>query len=113
MLMSDLASQTREIVQLFEQIEPRPWTVEAMIVEVTSEVGTLADSIMIQEGYRRTRPQQEIDLEDDIGDVLFMLFRIAHYYAIDLESAYEKVLQHTRKKLEKAIKVDHTENIQD
>ena len=70
-----------------------------MVTELVGEVGTLADSIMILEDYRRPRNGEHIDLEDDIVDVLFMLIRIADHYKIDLESAYSKMIDQTREKL--------------
>ena len=100
MSIAEMIKKTSDIIELFKQIEPRVWGVEAMAVELSAEVGTLTDTIMIQEGYRKLRPGTSIDLEDDIADILFMLIRIANHYGIDLEKAYRTVLVETRQKLE-------------
>lgn len=98
MQVSELVAATRELVALFKQIEPRSWGVDAMLNELTAEVGTLADSVMIVEGYRRGR-NEDIDLQDDIADILFMLLRIADYYQIDIDTAYLQMVQATKAKL--------------
>lgn len=103
MQVAELIEKTREIIRLFKEVEPRAWGVEAMAVELTAETGTLADTIMIQEGYRRLRAGGEIDLEDDIVDIMFMLIRIADHYGIDIEAAYLKMLDITRTKIERRI----------
>jgi NTP pyrophosphatase (non-canonical NTP hydrolase) len=99
MRVSDMVRITREITHLFDQYVGE-WDISVMLTELTGEVGTLADSIMIKEGHRRPRNDEPIDLEDDIVDVMFMLIRIADHYEIDLENAYKKMIQRTREKLE-------------
>lgn len=99
MKLSEMAEKSREINALFEQTAPRPWTIEALITELTAEVGTLADSVMIKENYRRPRDTTELDLEDDIVDIIFLLFCIADHYHINIEDGYTKMLELTRAKL--------------
>lgn len=103
MQVSEMVSMTREITRLFDKIVGE-WDINVMVTELTGEVGTLADSIMIKEGYRPSRDGDDIDLEDDIVDVVFMLIRIADYYDIDLESAYRSMIDQTRRKLEKRLR---------
>ncbi len=98
MRVSDMIDMTREVTNLFDK-DVGEWNISVMLTELTGEVGTLADSIMIQERHRQPRDGDHIDLEDDIVDIIFMLIRIADYYKIDLEEAYEKMIQRTRKKL--------------
>lgn len=99
MQISDMVRMTREITNLFDK-EVGEWDIPVMLTELTGEVGTLADSIMIKEGYRHPRNEEHIDLEDDIVDVLFMLIRIADHYHINLENSYKEMIHHTREKLE-------------
>jgi NTP pyrophosphatase (non-canonical NTP hydrolase) len=103
MSISELITLTREIIVLFEKVELRPWGIETMMNELTGEVGTLADTIMITEGYRQARPTDTPDLQDDIADILFMLIRIADHYHIDLEAAYRQMIAETRGKLQQRI----------
>ncbi len=99
MEVSKMVEMTQEITALFDKEVPRQWSIEAMMTELVAEVGTLADSIMIKEGYRHLRGENELDLEDDVVDILFMLIRIADFYHIDLDQAYPKMIDMTRKKL--------------
>ncbi len=98
--MTDLARKTEELRQLFAKVENRPWTIEAYAIELLAEVGTLADSLMIQENYRSLRADQDpLDLEDDIVDVMFVLFMIANHYGIDVAAAYGKMVEETKQKI--------------
>jgi len=99
MTLLELIELTNDTFKRFEAINKRKWGVEAMLAELTSEVGTLADSVMILEGYRTKRKAQTIDLDDDICDILFILLYIANYYKIDFESAYLRMLNETNLKL--------------
>ena len=100
----DLVGATRDLVELFARLETRKWTVETGVMELLAEAGSLADSIVIREGYRPVRPgQKPIDLEDDVSDVLFVLIMIADKYGIDLGAAYLKMLNRTRLKLEQKL----------
>ena len=99
MNVSEMIEMTRDITRLFDEAVG-PWDVSVMVTELVGEVGTLADSIMIQEGHRPSRNGGRVDLEDDIVDIMFMLIRIADHYDIDIENAYEKMIKQTRRKLE-------------
>lgn len=103
MQISELIERTMAVVSLFDQVEPRHWGVEAMVVELCGEVGTLSDSVMIKEGYRELRDGTKLDIEDDIADIIFMIIRIANYYDINLEESYQRMLDETREKLEKRL----------
>lgn len=103
--MQELSKGTREITTLFDQLVG-PWNATTMMTELTAEIGTLADSVMITEGHRKPRPGEVIDLEDDITDVLFLLIRLADYYHINLDIAYHRMLNRTQQKLKQLI--EHT-----
>jgi NTP pyrophosphatase (non-canonical NTP hydrolase) len=103
MELSKMIEMTREVEALFEMLNTKKWSIETKITELVGEVGTLADSIMIKEGYRSLRKGQKIDLGDDIVDIIFMLALIADHYCIDLEKTYENMIETTKAKLEKKI----------
>jgi NTP pyrophosphatase (non-canonical NTP hydrolase) len=108
MELSEIVARTREITSLFDELVGE-WDVSVMVTELTGEVGTLADSIMIQEGHRPARNKEDvIDLEDDIADILFMLIRIADHYDIDLEGAYQNLLRQTHRKLEQRLQAKNS-----
>lgn len=98
MNVSEMIKMTRDTTRLFDKAVG-PWDVSVMVTELVGEVGTLADSIMIEEGHRPSRNGDRVDLDDDIVDILFMLIRIADHYHIDIESAYEKMIHQTQRKL--------------
>lgn len=97
MHVSEMMQMTREVADLFDE-QVGPWSVPVMLTELMAEVGTLADSLMIQEGYRRPRADVP-DLSDDVADILFMLLRIADAYHIEIASAYKEMIQRTRERL--------------
>lgn len=100
MTFEELIKQTKELDKRFSALNKRKWTIEAYIVELLGETGTLADSIMIKENYRQLRAgQEELDLADDIVDIMFILINIADHYNIDLEKAYKEMLRVTDEKL--------------
>jgi NTP pyrophosphatase (non-canonical NTP hydrolase) len=99
MKVSDMMAMTRETTRLFDRAVGE-WDMSVMVTELVGEVGTLADSIMIKENHRPARNGEEIDLEDDIVDVMFMLIRIADHYDIDVESAYQEMIEKTQRKLQ-------------
>lgn len=91
---SQAVKETKRLTDLFEtRIELKNWDIMAMVIELTAEVGDLADSIMMHEGYRPLRVGDKIDIQDDIVDILFMIIRIANHYEIDLGKAYRYLIQ--------------------
>ncbi len=100
MTVRDALERTSTLLASLRAREQRPWTIEALSVELSAEVGTLADSVMIKEGYRKLRPGQDVDLEDDIADVLFVVFAIALHYGVDVGGAYESMVASTHAKLD-------------
>ncbi len=101
----EIMEKTTGLQKLFRKIENKPWTIDTFIIELLAEAGTLADSIMIKEGYRNLRTgQKPIDLEDDICDILFVLFMIADYYEINIGNSYLSMIASTRSKLEAKLK---------
>ncbi len=109
--VKELVEQTKELQELFHKIEKKPWSIETFVNELLAEVGTLADSIMIKEGYRDLRKNQApIDLEDDICDILFVLLMIANHYGIDVGKSYLRMVDITKKKIETKIETKRSLN---
>ena len=98
--IQDLIQRTAELQELFRKIENRPWTINTFAIELTAEVGTLADGIMIKDVSSKLRSgQKPVNLEDAICDVLFVVFMIADYYEINIEQSYLSMIDSTRRKL--------------
>jgi NTP pyrophosphatase (non-canonical NTP hydrolase) len=104
MEVSEMIAMTRQVTRLFDKLVGK-WDSSVMVTELVGEVGTLADSIMIRDGHRPPRENSDdINIEDDVVDVLFMLIRIADHYDIDLERAYENMILETNEKLERRLR---------
>ena len=104
MSLSDTQRQTSAYIQRFRAIELKPWGIEATLVELLAECGTLADYVMQKEGYRKPRDGNEIadeELGDAISDIMFILFMIAEHFNIDMDKAYANMLAVTDGKLRK------------
>ena len=43
-----LVEETKRLQQRFQELESRPWSIEAYAMELLAEAGTLADSLMIK-----------------------------------------------------------------
>lgn len=99
MTFDEARKEALKLLALFEKQNLRPWNIEALLIELAVEVGTLADSIMIKEKYRRIREDDGLDLEDDIADILFVLLLICNHYKIDIAAAYKRMLHETNIKL--------------
>ncbi len=99
--IQEIVDETRQLKNRLREKENRSWTIETCVMELLAEAGTLADYVVIQEGYRLLRPNQMIDLKDAIADVLFVLIMIADHYDISLEEAYSEMLKATTEKLVK------------
>lgn len=87
-----------DIIQRFEKVENKPWKAEASMIELSKQVGQLANEIMICEKYycpgmkKDSTPIKE-KIEDELADIFYSIIRIAKHYNIDLEKAHLKARQ--------------------
>ncbi len=91
----DMVDITRRVIQSFDKVEQRPWTIEAIMIELVKQVGDLSKHVMMMERYylpdRAMDPAYSTttdDISDELADVLYCLIRIAEHYTIDLEQAH-------------------------
>ena len=91
----ELIELTRKVARGFDARERRPWTVEALMIELMKQIGDLSRHLMVAEGYylanRDTDPSYattKADIADELADILYCVIRIAGHYGIDLEEAY-------------------------
>lgn len=85
----------RQVIQGFDRVERRPWTVEADMMELSKQVGDLTRYVMMEQRYylpdRETDPRYRVDrtvIGDELADILYCLIRIADRYGIDLARAH-------------------------
>ena len=91
----EMIAITRKVIQTFETVEQRPWTVETILIELMKQVGDLSKRILTKEQYylsaRSTNPQYATtveDIGDELADIFYCLIRLADYYHINLEEAH-------------------------
>ena len=90
--MDKMQKRSKKVLEEFGKIRSKKWTPEAMLVDLTEEVGELANSILVKEGFKNKK-RAKADLVDSICDALFDLYMIAEHYGIDVEKEYGKVLE--------------------
>ncbi len=64
------------------------------LVHVMEELGEVARRVLMLEGYKGSKDQDEVlgELSEEMGDLIMMLFKLAYQYGIDLESALEQTM---------------------
>ena len=68
-----LFSLTERTADLFQTVEPREWTLDALRVELVAEYGSLAHCVMEAGQYKLTSRFDARQAEDECSDVLFQL----------------------------------------
>ncbi len=86
----------QKIKELLGEIEhPRL----ASFVALTEEVGEVANEVMKKEIYEETDDIKELKAE--IADVLICVLELANVYNFDLDSEFEKKLEHIKPRTKK------------
>lgn len=67
------------------------WTLFQILARLTEELGEVAAALQRQEGLRPRKV--EVDLEGEVGDLLFTLIAFANVNGIDLEQAIAKTIE--------------------
>ncbi|SFR80243.1 radical SAM protein [Anaeromicropila populeti] len=93
----ELVDLSRKVAKQFDQVELRPWTIETMLLELTKQVGDLTKYFMTFENYylgdRKLHPNYRASKDsigNELADIMHAVIRIADYYQIDLEDAFQK-----------------------
>ncbi len=64
-----------------------------MLAALVEETGELARELNDREGYKKKRVPDNNDVGLELADVLYSLVCIANYYHIDLDEAFQEVLE--------------------
>ncbi len=97
--MDNLQENSQHVLKEFEKIRSK-WKPEVMALDLTEEVGELANVILVKEGFKNQK-RAKADLVDSICDILFDLYMIAEHYGVDVEKEYLKVLEQLQIRIEK------------
>jgi len=93
--LRDLAEINRMVAAAFDDREQRPWGAEALVIELSKQVGDLARAVLTTEHYYL--PDRESDpsygggrdrIADELADILYCALRLADHYGVDLEEAH-------------------------
>jgi NTP pyrophosphatase (non-canonical NTP hydrolase) len=71
----------------------RYFDIKTNMILLTEEVGELARIIARKYGEQSTKPNENLNLEEEIADILWVLTCIANQTEIDLTKAIEKNMQ--------------------
>jgi hypothetical protein len=69
-----------------------PWDPCALVADLAGETGTLAQSVLTLEGIAAA-PPDSAHLASDIPRLLYMLVNLGNFYRIDLEHAWNDMIQ--------------------
>jgi len=84
-------TQLQEYVDSWIKEHGGYWDKYQILARLTEELGETASALQRVDGLRPTR--QEVDLESEIGDLLFTLAAFANANSIELQSAFEGVMK--------------------
>lgn len=85
----------------------RYFDVKTNMIILTEEIGELARVIARQYGEQSIKENENLNLEDEIADVLWVLICIANQTGIDLTKAFQKNIE----KKTKRDKTRHKQNL--
>ncbi|MCK4730590.1 MAG: MazG-like family protein [Candidatus Aenigmarchaeota archaeon] len=104
----ELIDITKKVIEEFDKVEQRPWTVEVTMMELSKQVGDLAKHIMVFEKYYLKKREEDPnykttkeDIGDELADILYCLIRIAQHYKINLEETHLEARRNELKSLGK------------
>lgn len=88
-------SQAQQAVDAYiGQFEAGYWPPLTNLARLVEEVGELARELNHRYGHKTKKPgEPEQDLALELADIMFVLIAIANEQKIDLEAAFERVLE--------------------
>ena len=97
----EMINKTNDLIKEFEKVEQRKWGIEGNMIELSKQIGELAQNVMMIEKYyfsqRDGDPEynkaSKEEIADELSDILFLIIRIARHYKIDLEKYHLRALK--------------------
>ena len=90
MSLQDLQQEVEDYISQFREGYFQPL---AMLARLTEEVGELAREVNHRFGPKKKKPEEkENTIENELGDLLFILICFANSLNIDLERAFHEVM---------------------
>ena len=92
--MADLEHMQKEVDAYIGQFKAGYFSPLGQLARLTEEVGELAREINHSYGEKKKKPSEEDKaLEEELGDVLFIIISLANSLDIDLSEAFELTMQ--------------------
>jgi NTP pyrophosphatase (non-canonical NTP hydrolase) len=93
----DLEKAQARVDEWISQFEEGYWPPLAILARLVEEVGELARLLNHEFGEKPKKPgEEDQDLAEELGDVLFVIISLANSQGIDLDAALEGVLNKYR-----------------
>jgi NTP pyrophosphatase (non-canonical NTP hydrolase) len=93
----ELTNAQRRVDEWISQFEEGYWPPLAILARLVEEVGELARLLNHEFGEKPKKSgEEDQDLAEELGDVLFVIISLANSQGIDLDSALERVLEKYR-----------------
>ena len=105
--MSDLEKLTEDVKQIYQEYEKtgtRPWTYETAAIDLSYQVGSLSKLLLQLRGDRYTtedKSELTSKVSDELADILAEVLFIASELDIDLNEAWNKMLESDNQKISK------------
>lgn len=74
------------------------WTKWNYFSRLVEEVGEVGEQISLSEGVKKHKRYDKVTLEEEIGDVLFVLLALSNELGIDLSEAFRRVREKHKRK---------------
>jgi len=115
MLRNMTIKQAQEEVKKFLEAQGKDWTQIDnhfyIFTHLSEEIGELARHIinadfnpLLETRKHVSREKTISQIEDDLGDILYHLFKLATAYNIDLAEAFEKAMTNIKSKYSKELR---------
>lgn len=91
--MTDMADMQKQVDDFIGQFEIGYFSPLAMMARLTEETGELAREINHQHGEKQKKASEDPkSLQEELGDVLFVVISMANALEIDLDQAFQQVM---------------------
>lgn len=90
--MLTLKEAQEKVDNWIKKFEEGYWPPLAMLASLIEEIGELSREINNIQGYKRKKSQSSVNVELELGDIIFSLICIANYFQIDLEKSFLKTM---------------------
>ena len=91
--MTDMADMQKQVDNFIGQFEIGYFSPLAMMARLTEETGELAREINHYHGEKQKKASEDPkSLQEELGDVLFVVISMANALEIDLDQAFQQVM---------------------